>query len=101
MKKEFKARRDVMVEGLQALPGVTCPEPKGAFYCFPHFNPKKWGGMHDEELALTMLDKANVAVTGGSAFGARGKDHLRFSYATSQAKITEGLARLKKWQKAL
>jgi len=101
MKKEFLARRDAMVKGLQALPGVACPEPKGAFYCFPHFDPKKWGGMHDEELALAMLDKANVAVTGGSAFGSRGKDHLRFSYANSQAKIKDGIARLAAWQKTL
>ncbi len=101
MKKEFQARRDIMVKGLQALPGVTCPEPKGAFYCFPHFDPKKWGGMHDEALALAMLDKADVAVTGGSAFGSRGKDHLRFSYACSRDKIAEGMKRLATWQRAL
>lgn len=101
MKKEFKARRDVMVEGLRGLPGVSCPEPKGAFYCFPHFDPKKWGGMGDDKLSLAMLDHANVAVTGGSAFGSRGKDHLRFSYATSLAKIAEGVNRLAKWQASL
>ncbi len=101
MKKEFKARRKVMLEGLRGLPGVTCPEPKGAFYCFPHFNPKKWGGMDDETLSLAMLDKANVAVTAGSAFGSRGKNHVRFSYATSREKIEEGIRRLKKWQRLL
>jgi aspartate/methionine/tyrosine aminotransferase len=101
MKAEFQARRDAMVKGLSALPGVTCPEPKGAFYCFPHFEPETWGGMGDEALALALLRDADVAATAGSAFGAHGKDHLRFSYATGQDRIREGLRRLAEYQARL
>jgi len=98
MKAEFLARRDVMVQGLRALPGVTTPVPKGAFYCFPRFDPAHWGGLDDDALSLRLLEEANVGTTPGSAFGPGGKGHLRFSYATSKDRILEGLARLKSWQ---
>lgn len=98
MKAEFLARRDVMVQGLRALPGVTTPVPKGAFYCFPRFDPAHWRGLDDDALSLRLLDEANVGTTPGSAFGPGGKGHLRFSYATSKERIVEGLLRLKAWQ---
>jgi len=100
MKREFLARRDVMVAGLRALPGVTCPTPKGAFYCFPRFDPAVWGGLDDAQLALRLLADADVGTTPGSAFGDAGKGHLRFSYATSRDRIQEGLRRVAAWQKA-
>ncbi len=101
MKAEFLARRDLMVAGLRALPGVTCPTPAGAFYAFPHFDAKQWGGLDDTALAMALLDKANVATTPGSAFGARGTGHLRLSYACSRERIAEGLKRMAAFQGAL
>jgi len=98
MKAEFQARRDLIVAGLRALPGVTCPEPKGAFYVFPRFEKRRWGDLGDEQLALTLLEQANIAVTAGSSFGSRGQGHLRFSYATSRERIRFGLERLATWQ---
>jgi aspartate aminotransferase len=99
MKSEFLARRDIMVEGLRALPGVTVNRPKGAFYCFPRFDPTHWGGLDDEALALRLLAQANVGTTPGSAFGTEGAGHLRFSFATSTERIREGLQRLANWQR--
>ncbi|MFO1535217.1 MAG: pyridoxal phosphate-dependent aminotransferase [Thermoplasmatota archaeon] len=101
MRAEFQARRDLIVQGLRSLPGVTCPEPMGAFYVFPRFDRRQWGNLRDEELAMELLDKANIAVTAGSNFGPRGQDHLRFSYATSRERIAEGLARLERFQSGL
>jgi aspartate aminotransferase len=100
MKAEFLARRDLMLKGLRALPGVTCPTPGGAFYAFPKFDPKAWGGLDDTALAMALLEKANVATTPGSAFGSRGKGHLRLSYACSRERIAEGLKRFAAFQKA-
>jgi aspartate aminotransferase len=101
MKAEFQARRDLIVAGLRRLPGVTCPEPMGAFYVFPRFDRRDWGNLRDEELALGLLEQANIAVTAGSSFGARGQGHLRFSYATSRERIAEGLERLAAYQSGL
>lgn len=93
MKREFDARRKLMVEGLRKLPGVTCAMPGGAFYAFPRFSGKAWGD-DDNQLAADLLEKAGVATTPGSSFGAMGRGHLRLSYATSQERIREGLRRL-------
>jgi len=100
MKQEFLARRDVMVAGLRALPGVSCPTPKGAFYCFPRFDPAFWGGLDDAQLSLRLLGDADVGTTPGSAFGPNGAGHVRFSYATSRDRIQEGLRRVAEWQRA-
>ncbi|HLF17089.1 MAG TPA: pyridoxal phosphate-dependent aminotransferase, partial [Candidatus Thermoplasmatota archaeon] len=81
MRAEFNARRDLIVEGLSSLPGVTCPVPGGAFYAFPRFEARRWGGLGDEELCKALIEKAGVATTPGSSFGRRGKGHLRLSYA--------------------
>lgn len=101
MKAEFLARRDIMLAGLRALPGVTCPTPAGAFYAFPKFDAKRWGNLDDSALAMALLEKANVATTPGSAFGSRGAGHLRFSYACSRERIAEGLKRMAAFQKTL
>lgn len=94
MKEAFAARRRVMVDGLRALPGVTCAEPAGAFYAFPHFDQAEAEG-GDEALALRLIDDAHVAGTPGSAFGDAGRGHIRFSYAASTERIEEGLDRLR------
>lgn len=99
MRKEFEARRDLIVAGLRALPGVTCPVPGGAFYVFPRFDPQHWGGRGDDKLCLDLIDKVGVATTPGSSFGAHGKGHLRLSYATSRERIAEGLRRMAEFQK--
>jgi aspartate aminotransferase len=101
MRKEFQARRDLIVAGLRRMPGVSCPNPGGAFYVFPRFDPKAWGGMDDSRLAEALLAKANVAGTPGSSFGSHGRDHIRLSYATSRERIQEGLRRMAEFQKAL
>jgi aspartate aminotransferase len=95
MREAFMHRRRIMVDGLRALVGVTCPEPAGAFYAFPHFEQAEPGGSDgsDEALCLRLIE-AGVAGTPGSAFGAAGAAHIRFSYAASEARIREGLARL-------
>ena len=101
MRREFQARRDLIVAGLRKLPGVTCPVPGGAFYVFPRFDPKHWGGLDDNQLGEALLAKANVAGTPGSSFGSHGRNHIRLSYATSRDRIQEGLRRIADFQKGL
>src|SRR5688500_9614670 len=101
MRKEFQARRDLVVAGLRKLPGVTCPNPGGAFYVFPRFDPRHWGGHDDSKLAEDLLAKANVATTPGSSFGPSGRGHLRLSYATSRERIADGLKRIGEFQAKL
>jgi aspartate/methionine/tyrosine aminotransferase len=80
MNAEFRVRRDLMVEGLNALPGVTCFTPRGAFYVFPNITGT---GMKSAELAKQLLEQAGVACLSGTAFGAHGEGYLRLSYANS------------------
>ena len=94
MVEEFRARRDLVVDGLNALPGVTCRRPLGAFYAFPNV---KGTGIPADELATRLLDEAGVALLSGSAFGQVGKDNLRLSYANSQDNLREALRRLKEF----
>ncbi len=90
----FRKRRDLIVEGLNNIPGIKCLKPAGAFYVFPNvkglFKPGRANSM---ELSDYLLDKAKVAITPGIAFGAEG--YLRLSYATSEKAIHEGLKRIK------
>jgi aspartate/methionine/tyrosine aminotransferase len=92
MVAEFKRRRDIIVDGLNGLPGVTCRSPRGAFYVFP--NVKKLG-RPSTEIAAAMLNEAGVAVLGGSAFGEYGEGYLRLSYANSEANIRKALERMR------
>jgi aspartate/methionine/tyrosine aminotransferase len=91
MVAEFRDRRDLVVRGLEALPGISCRPPAGAFYAFPNV-----GGvpMPAEELATRLLEEAGVALLPGTAFGGAGADHLRLSYAASRERLEEGLARI-------
>ncbi len=91
MVQEFRARRDLVIAGLNALPGVSCRTPRGAFYAFPNVAELP---IRAEELADRLLEEAGVAVLAGSAFGAQGSDHLRISYANSRANLTEALERV-------
>jgi aspartate/methionine/tyrosine aminotransferase len=91
MVAEFKARRDLIVDGLNRLPGVTCQRPRGAFYVFPNI---KALGRPSAEVADAILREAGVAVLGGSAFGEYGEGYLRLSYANSRANIEKALQRM-------
>jgi len=91
MMREFRARRALVVEGLNALPGVSCRTPLGAFYAFPNVSGTGFGA---DELARRLLDEAGVAVLAGSAFGQVGRDNLRLSYANSQANLAAALERI-------
>ena len=90
MLQAYSERRDWLIPALNALPGVTCTLPEGAFYAFPCI---KGTGVSSEELTTRLLEEAHVAVTPGDAFGAPG--YLRLSYATSLEKLQAGVERIK------
>ncbi len=91
MMGEFRARRTLVVEGLNAIPGVTCFNPPGAFYAFPKVVAP---GLDSGQVADRLLDEAGVVTLPGTGFGAEGEGYLRLSYANSQANLREGLARI-------
>ena len=102
MLAEYAKRRKRIVEGLRAIPGVTCEMPGGAFYAFPNVAAHLTNGNSGQalaknttELAKLLLDKARVALVAGDAFGAPG--YLRLSYATSIERIDEGSRRLERF----
>jgi aspartate/methionine/tyrosine aminotransferase len=88
---EYRQRRDLIVEGLNAIPGVRCPRPRGAFYVFP--NVQRFGRT-SAELADHLLQEAGVALLPGTAFGRNGEGYLRLSYANSMENITRALGRM-------
>jgi len=92
MVTEYQRRRDVIVEGLNGIPGFACRKPQGAFYVFPNI---KATGRTSNELANLILEKAGVALLPGSSFGEYGEGYLRLSYATSIPTIEKGLARIR------
>jgi aspartate aminotransferase len=92
MVAEYQRRRDVIVAGLNDIPGIMCRKPQGAFYVFPNI---KGTGLSSGDLANLILEKAGVALLPGSAFGSFGEGYLRLSYATSIPVIEKGLARIK------
>jgi aspartate aminotransferase len=79
------------VEGLNALPGVTCRTPKGAFYAFPNIKATGWKA---KALASAMLEEAGVAIIGGPDFGILGEGYVRLSYANSTENIRKALGRM-------
>ena len=80
MVSEYQVRRDVIVDGLNAIPGITCQSPQGAFYVFPNI---KSYGMSSSKLAAYLLEQAGVAVLAGSDFGEYGEGYLRLTYSSS------------------
>ncbi len=92
MVAEFRVRRDLIVDGLNAIPGVSCLRPLGAFYVFPDISGS---GMTGSELAGRLLSEVGVSVLAGTAFGGIGTNHIRLSYANSQANITTALERMR------
>jgi aspartate aminotransferase len=89
MVAEFRKRRDVIVAGLNAIEGITCVEPGGAFYAFPSV---KSFGVPSKTIEEHLLTRAGVAALSGTAFGQYGEGYLRFSYANSVQAIAEALA---------
>ena len=87
----FRERRDVIVKGLNEIPGVSCVLPPGAFYAFPNI---KGTGMKSKALADYLLDEAGVACLSGTSFGAYGEGYLRLSYANSVPNIKKALERM-------
>ncbi|HWZ53484.1 MAG TPA: pyridoxal phosphate-dependent aminotransferase [Candidatus Acidoferrales bacterium] len=93
MLAEYARRRERILAGLRAIPGVTCTTPEGAFYVFPNVSAHLDSTAPDTTaMARELLEREHVAVVPGDAFGAPG--HLRISYATSMERIEEGLRRL-------
>ena len=93
MLAEYARRRERIVAGLRAIPGVTCTAPQGAFYVFPNISAHYKAEMPDDmAVSRLLLEREHVAVVPGVAFGAPG--HLRISYATSMDRIDEGLLRM-------
>ena len=91
MVAEFRRRRDVIVEGLNAIPGISCKTPKGAFYVFPNFSQL---GPRSKELEQIFLEECGVACLTGTSFGQHGEGYVRFSYANSVENIEEALRRI-------
>ena len=89
----YQERRDFLIPRLNAIPGLTCAPPGGAFYAFPRatgaFAP---GRSNSVELAEYLLEEARVAVVPGSAFGA--DEHIRLSFATSLEELGRGIERI-------
>jgi aspartate/methionine/tyrosine aminotransferase len=88
---EFKARRDLIVAGLNEINGIRCATPLGAFYAFPDISGT---GLSGADFAERLLTEADVCVLAGTAFGGVGNDHIRISYANSRENLTEALHRI-------
>ncbi|MHA1601098.1 MAG: pyridoxal phosphate-dependent aminotransferase [Alphaproteobacteria bacterium] len=90
----FAARRRMVVDELNAIPGLSCVEPGGAFYAFPNITGT---GLTAKALEVKLLEEAGVATIAGTSFGEHGEGYLRLSYANSIENIQEAMARIRKW----
>ena len=97
MMRAFDRRRKVVVEGLNALPGVSCITPKGAFYAFPNIRQTGWKA---KKLASALLEESGVALIGGPDFGVLGEGYVRLSYANSEENILRALERIEAFLQA-
>ena len=91
MMDEFRIRRDLVVDGMNNLPGVTCRTPGGAFYAFPNISGT---GLDSRTFADRAMDEAGVALLSGTAFGEYGNDYIRISFANSQDNLRLAIDRL-------
>lgn len=95
MRKEYEKRRLIVYDGFRAIPGVKLEKPEGAFYAFPDVSAYHKGAIKNSfDFADFLLEKAKVAVVPGGAFGKEGDPYIRFSYASSEKNIREGLRRI-------
>ncbi|MEK7316935.1 MAG: aminotransferase class I/II-fold pyridoxal phosphate-dependent enzyme, partial [Candidatus Eisenbacteria bacterium] len=90
MVAEFRRRREAIVTGLNAIPGITCTKPAGAFYVLPNVRGL---GMKSADVETALLQEAGIAALSGTAFGVHGEGYIRFSYANSIENIQEALRR--------
>jgi aspartate/methionine/tyrosine aminotransferase len=97
MVKVFEHRRNLVVDGLNAIPGVRCTRPQGAFYAFPNIQGT---GFDERELSDRLLSEAGVAVLPGTAFGDAGKGFIRLAYTQSEDVLKEGLRRMGEFVRA-
>ena len=93
MIEEYKARRDVLIDGLNSLPGVSCLRPDGAFYAFANIKQTK---LTSEQFAEIMLQKAHVALSPGTIFGKYGQGYVRLCYVNSTENIVQAIERMRK-----
>ena len=91
MVKVFEHRRNLVVDGMNAIPGIRCARPQGSFYVFPNIEGT---GFHEHELADRLLSEAGVAVLPGTAFGDAGKGFIRLAYTQSEDELKLGLDRI-------
>lgn len=91
---EFRRRRDTIVEELNAIDGISCLKPAGAFYVFPNIKDL---GLTSKEVGHRLLEEAGVAALAGTSFGVHGEGYIRISYANSIENIREGVSRIRSW----
>ena len=91
MVNEFKSRRDLIVDGLNNIKNINCPNPSGAFYVFPNITKT---GLSSESFANRLLEENGVATLSGESFGEEGKGYIRISFANSKDNISEALNRI-------
>ncbi len=94
MVEAFDERRKLIVRELNAIPGIRCADPGGAFYTFPNIEGT---GMDSRTFQRRLLDEMGVAVVSGTSFGALGEGYVRFSYAASTEAITDAMGRIRKY----
>jgi aspartate aminotransferase len=92
MIEEFRRRRDVVVNGLNEIPRISCIQPAGAFYAFPNITAL---GKTSDEVANDLMYEGHVALVSGTAFGAAGEGYIRISYANSMENLQEALRRIR------
>jgi aspartate aminotransferase len=97
MVQKFKARRDLVINGINEIPGLSCFMPKGAFYAFIKLNYN----IHSEEFCNRLIENAGVVLTPGSAFGTGGEGFIRLSYAASQEMLNKGLNKIAEFVKSI
>jgi aspartate/methionine/tyrosine aminotransferase len=98
----LKTKRDLVIKGLNAIEGVTCASPAGAFYAFPDISGLlDRTGLTCETFADRLLAEAYTAVLAGTAFGPAGEGHLRLSYAADPANLELALERIRNWVSSL
>jgi aspartate/methionine/tyrosine aminotransferase len=98
MRETYRRRRDLVLELLRALPGVTVQTPPGAFYAFPNITSF---GRPSREIAMRLVEEQGVGAVHGSAFGPAGEGYLRLAYACSEDDIREGIGRMAQVLKTL
>jgi aspartate aminotransferase len=98
MMQEYKERRDILVSGLNMIPGFSCQTPGGAFYAFPNITKT---GLTDTEVCEQLMEKAGVVTIPGSCFGEHGIGHIRLCYATDKNSIVSALKRINQWANKL